>query len=71
MARYQPIIIIIIIIIVISISGLGGRHLDFLYLVNVWQWRAMSDNVDSVISELAMTENMGVEVGIAAPSLIV
>ena len=49
----------------------SGRHLDFWYLVNVWQCRAMSDNVESVISELAMAENMGVEVGIAAPSLIV
>ena len=48
-----------------------GRHLDFWYLVDVWQWRTMPDNVDSVISELAMAENMGVEVGIAAPSLIV
>ena len=57
--------------IVISISGFWGRHCDFWYLVNVWQCRAMSNNVDSVISELAMAENMGVEVGIAAPSLIV
>ncbi len=31
----------------------------------------MSDKVDIVISESAMAENMGVEVGIAAPSLAV
>ncbi len=33
--------------------------------------RPTSDNVDRVISESGMVENMGVEVGIATPSLTV
>ena len=33
--------------------------------------RPTSDNVDRVIYELGMVENMGVEVGIATPSLTV
>ncbi len=33
--------------------------------------RPTSDNVDRVISESGMVENMGIEVGIATPSLTV
>jgi hypothetical protein len=33
--------------------------------------RPTSGNVENVISELSMADNMGVEVGIAAPSLTV
>ncbi len=33
--------------------------------------RPTSDNVDTVIYELGMVENMGIEVGIATPSLTV
>ncbi len=47
---------------VISTSGLVAAILNFAS-------RPTSDNVDSVISESGMAENMGVEVGIAMPSL--
>ena len=45
-------------------SGFNGALLNF-------GIRSTSDNVDRVISESGMVENMGVEVGIATPSLTV
>ena len=42
------------------ISSFGGRHLEF-------RQSATSGSVDSSIFESSMAENMGVEVGIAAP----
>ena len=44
--------------------GFDGRHLIF-------GSRTTSDNVYRVISESGMVENMGVEFGIATPSLTV
>ena len=45
-------------------SGFDGRHLNF-------GSRPTSDYVDRVISESGIVDNMGVEVGIATPSLTV
>ena len=47
-------------------SGFDDRHLEFHF-----GSRPMSGNVHSVISELGTADNMGLEVGIAVPSLTV